>query len=188
VSTPPDKLSGGVDTRVHGGGHGCPGAPDNGVLVTTTEPSIEPSLPPPAPDRATRPYSLGGGGDLVYSKTLTPAQRKALGDRLAALARDQAQQILDELSGRMAIAQVKNPIRYCATLIERMQRGEFLPELGLKVVDARQAEVERVAALARVEKASVGESRSGPQEIPVRFREAMERIFSRSSVHSKKVH
>src|SRR5271167_4531158 len=25
VDTPPDNLSGGVDTRVQGGGHGCPG-------------------------------------------------------------------------------------------------------------------------------------------------------------------
>ena len=54
----------------------------------------------------------------------------------------------------MAIAQVKNPLRYCATLIERMQRGEFLPELGLKVGDTRQAEFARVAALARIEKVS----------------------------------
>jgi len=88
----------------------------------------------------------------------------------------------------MAIAQVKNPLRYCATLIARMQRGEFLPELGLKVGDAREAEVERRAELARIQKISTIGSRSEPREIPIEFREEMERILPRSSVHSKKRH
>src|SRR5271165_882422 len=190
VDTPPDKLSGGAWTPVAGGsGHKCPGVPDTHVLVTTIEPSLEPPLPPPAPDRTTGPCppaSSGGGGDLLYPNNLTPRQRQALQDRLAALTEDQAQQILDELSGRMAIAQVKNPLRYCATLIARMQRGEFLPELGLKVGDAREAEVERRAELARIQKISTIGSRSEPREIPIEFREEMERILPRSSVHSKK--
>ena len=100
------------------------------------------------------------------------------------LNRAQAQEVLDELSGRMAIAQVRNPLRYCTTLIERMQRGEFLPELGLKVGDARQAE--REAELARIETISVSRSRAEPREVPIEFREAMERILPRSRVLSKK--
>src|SRR5208282_2428015 len=149
-------------------------------------------LPPPAPDRTTGPCppagSGGGGGDLLYPKNLTPRQRQALQDRLAALTEDQAQQVLDELSGRMAIAQVKNPLRYCATLIERTQRGEFLPELGLKVGDARQAEVERRAELARIDRISVVQPDPQPREIPIEFRETVERIFPRSSALSKKGH
>lgn len=180
-----------MDTRDPGGGHGCPGPLDTGVLVTTTEPSIEPSLPPPAPDRtigSCPPESRddGGGGDLFYPKTLTPAQRHALQDRLAVLTGDQAQQILDELSGRTAIAQVNNPIRYCAALIERMQRGEFLPELGPKVGDARQAEVARRGSLMRMEELSAIESRREPREIPIQFREAIERLLPKSSTFSKK--
>ena len=101
---------------------------------------------------------------------------------------DQAQQVLDELSGRMAIAQVKNPLRYCATLIERMRRGEFLPELGLKVGDARQAEVAHRAEVVRIETISASGSRPELREIPIEFRETMERIFQRSSAISKKGH
>lgn len=92
---------------------------------------------------------------------------------------DQAQQVLDELSGRMAIAQVKNPLRYCATLIERMRRGEFLPELGLKVGEARQAEV------AQIEKVSATTPRSEPREIPIQARETFERLRSSSRARSK---
>jgi hypothetical protein len=124
---------------VEGSGHLCPGGPDTHVLGTTTEPSIEPSLllPPPSQHRIPSQYPRCSGGDLCYPKSLTPAQRDALQDRLRVLTHDQAQQILDELSGRLAIAQVKNPLRYCAVLIKRMQRGKFLPELGLHVADAR---------------------------------------------------
>jgi len=187
VDTPQDNLSGGPRTPMAGGrGQPCPGAPDTRVLATTTEPSIEPSLPPPAPDRATRPCAPVGGGssDLLYPKTLTPRQSQALQARLIVLNHAQAQEVLDELSGRMAIAQVRNPLRYCTTLIERMQRGEFLPELGLKVGDARQAE--RQAELARIETISVSRSRAGPREVPIEFREAMKRILPRSRVLSKK--
>jgi hypothetical protein len=192
VDTPPDKLSGEPWTPVAGGsGQGCPEAPDTRVLVTTIEPSLEPPLPPLAPDRTIGPLprvGSGGGGDLLYPKNLTPRQRQALQDRLAALTEDQAQQVLDELSGRMAIAQVKNPLRYCATLIARMQRGEFLPELGLKVGDTRQTELARVAALARTEEISAVESRTKLREVPIEFREAVDRILPRSSARSKQRH
>jgi hypothetical protein len=193
VDTPPDKLSGGPWTPVAGGsGHKCPRVPDTRVLVTTNEPSFEPSLPlpPPAPDRTTGPYppGSGGSGDLLYPNGLTPRQRHALRDRLAVLTDDQAQQVLDELSGRMVIAQVKNPLRYCATLIERMQRGEFLPELGLKVGDARQAEAAHRAEVVRIETISANGSRPELREIPIEFRETMDRIFPRSSAISKKGH
>ena len=190
VDTPPDKFSGGMVIRGQGDGYRCPGALVTGVLQTTTEPSFEPSLqpPPPAPHRTLGPSPPGGGGDLIYPKGLTPAQTQALQERLAVLTQDQAQQILDELSGRMAIEQVKNPVRYCAALIERMERGEFSLELGLKVGDARLVEVARRAELARIDRIGVDELGPQPREVPIEFRETMERIFPRSSALSKKRH
>lgn len=178
VDTPPDKLSGGTRTaEVGGSGHPCPGAPDTDVLGTTTEPSIEPSLLPlPAQHRMPSHYARCGGGDLCYPKSLTPTQRQALLDRLAVLTQDQAQQILDELSGRQAIAQVRNPLRYCAVLIKRMQRGKFVPELGLTIADARQAEVGRHAMLARIESVAAIESSSLRRALPLRQREAIQRM------------
>ena len=183
VDTPPDKLSGGTWTPMEeGDGHPCPGAPDTVVLRTTTEPSIEPSqlLPPPSPRRMPAQDSQGGGGELCYPKSLTPAQRLALRDRLAVLMHDPAQQILDELSGRLAIVQVKNPLRYCAVLITRMQRGRFLPELGLKVAEARAAEIGRHAVLARIKKITAIES-AQRRALPPRQREAIRRMRTISS-------
>jgi len=198
VDTPPDKLSGA--SAVHGrrkvtgdqgtwtpavGGPGppCPGAPDTGVLVTTTEPSLEPSQPPPpAPDRALEPEPAGGGGDLCYPKNLTPRQRQALQERLTVLNRDQAQQILDELTGRMALAHVKNPLRYCATLVVRMQHRAFKPELGLNIADRRQAADAQRTAREQIEKSVTG---CGPVELPLTFREQMRRIRTNASAHSK---
>ena len=189
ISTPQDNLAGEPRTPVSGApGHRWPGALATVGLVTTTEPSIEPSQPlQPAPQRTIGPAPPGGGGgDLIYSKGLTPTQREALRKRFAVLAHDQAQQVLDELSGRMAIAQVNNPIGYCAALIESMQRGEFSPELALQVGDARQAEAARRAELARIKQSLVIESRSEPREIPIQFREAFERLRRRSSALPKK--
>jgi hypothetical protein len=122
VDTPADKLSGGTRATVAvGGGQQRPGAPDTHVLGTITEPSIEPSLqPPPSRHQMSSLFPRNGGGDLWYPTNLTPAQRDVLSERLAGLTPDQAQQILDELSGRLAIAQVRNPLRYCAVLIKRV--------------------------------------------------------------------
>lgn len=188
VDTPPDKLSGWTWTPVvAGGGHPCPEAPDTVVLRTTTEPSIEPSqLPPPSPHRMPSQFPQCGGGDLCYPKSLTPAQRHALHDRLAVLTQDQVQQILDELSGRVAIAQVKNPLRYCAVLIKRMQRGKFFPELGLNVAGAREAEIARHALLARIVNVAAIESSAQRRALPPRQREAIRRIRTISSTRPRK--
>jgi hypothetical protein len=158
-----------------GGGHPCPGAPDTSVLGTITEPSLEPSLPPPSQQPAASHCERGGGGDLRYPKSLTPAQQHALRDRLSVLTHGHAQQILDELSGRSAISQVKNPVRYCSILIQRMQRGEFSPELGLNVAEARQAEVKRQAALTQAVQISAIESLSQPSELTGELRDAVNR-------------
>src|SRR5665213_4232790 len=98
IDTPQDNLAGApaihgreevVDDHAprtplaRGRGHPCPGAPDTGVLVTTTESSTEPSQPlPPAPDRTLESDAAGGSSDLFQPKDLTPGQRQALRDRL----------------------------------------------------------------------------------------------------------
>lgn len=192
VDTPPDKLSGGARTPVvEGGGRPWPGPPDTVVLRTTTEPSIEPSqLPLPASTSKRPPYPSrgtgGGGGDLIFSKDVTRRQRQALQERLTGMTHDQAQQILDELTGRMAIEQVKNPMRYCATLIKRMQRGMFVPELGLNVADAREGEIARHALLDRIEKIAVIESSDQRRALPPRQREAIRRMRTISSTLARK--
>jgi hypothetical protein len=124
----------------------------------------------------------GGGGDYFFPKGLNPSWRHALRPHLAALTPAAAQQVLDELAGRMAVTRVKNPVRYCAVLIERTRRGDFLPELGLGVADARQADIARQAERARFERAPVGGLTVDVTTLPKRLREALERARAKSNV------
>jgi hypothetical protein len=130
--------------------------------------------------------SRRGGGDLYYHNSLTPPQCDALYERLAGLTPGQAQQILDELSGRLTIAQVRNPLRYCAVLIKRLRYGKFSPELGLGVVDARHAEFGRQALRARFESVAAIEASTQGRALPPRQRDAIRRIRTISSACPRK--
>jgi hypothetical protein len=168
---------------VLGGGEAGPGGRssvtregDTAVLPrTTNEPSIE--SPPPQPGSggesdAIRPNT--GGGGFFFPKGLTPSQRHALQDRLAKLSCAEAQQVLDELAGRMAVTPVKNPIRYCAVLASRMKRGAFAAELGLKIADARQADC------APTKQMPPAEGQLDLTKLPRDVRETVERLRARA--------
>jgi len=119
----------------------------NRVRVTTTYPLFNPKPPQPCAARAppgrreTSAQCAGGrgGGDLCFPGGLTSTQRRGVSDQLAQLDPKIAQQLLDEIAGRMRVAQIRNPIRYCAALVSRWKRGEFAPELGLAVAEERCA-------------------------------------------------
>jgi len=125
-----------------GSGHGCPGAPDNAVRVTTTYPVFNP-IPllqrGGDADRADL-RSRSRGSDLCFPKALSTAQRQILAQHLSGLSIESAQQVLDELAGRMDATGVRNPVGYCARLVERYKRGEFQLEVGIAVAIKRQAE------------------------------------------------
>ena len=165
---------------VQGGGHEGPGkrsrmtgGMDSTVLPRTTiEPSYEPPpLHPHEQMHDAAPMPIGrSGDDLVFPKGLTPSQGKALRHSLASLATDAAQKVLDELAARMAVTAVKNPLRYCMVLIDRMNRGAFLPELGLKIADARQAE------FARLQQTPARPASAEVVKMPTQIREALTRM------------
>src|SRR5208283_1746483 len=141
---PPGQIVlGGNGQAAPGGRSSVTRGGDTAVLPrTTNEPSIE--SPPPQPGSGGESdevrVNTGSGGEFFFPKGLTPSQHHALQDRLAKLTSAEAQQVLDELAGRMGVTPVKNPIRYCAVLASRMKRGAFAPELGLKIADARQTD------------------------------------------------
>src|SRR5208283_516457 len=150
---------------------------DTAVLPrTTNEPSIE--SPPPRPGSGGESDAVrantGGGGEFFFPRGLTDSQRHALQDRLAKLTSAEAQQVLDELAGRIAVTPVKNPIRYCAVLASRMKRGAFAPELGLKIADARQAD------RAPTKQMPPAESQLDLTKLPMDVRETVERLRARA--------
>jgi hypothetical protein len=82
----------------------------------------------------------GGGRDWVFPEGLSAGQIDVLRGVLTSVHSSQVQPALDELAGRMKIARVTNPIRYCAALVERINRGQFRPELGIRIAERRAAE------------------------------------------------
>ena len=152
LGDPPDKLTRGVVTPDQGDRTPVTRGMANRVRVTTTYPLFNPKPPqrrapraPPAPPDRCETSAQGtggrgsGGGDLCFPRELTSTQRRGVSDQLAQLDPEIAQQLLDEIAGRMRVAQIRNPIRYCAALVSRWKRGEFAPELGLAVAEERCA-------------------------------------------------
>jgi hypothetical protein len=76
---------------------------------------------------------------LAFPRGFTPAQETAARRTLAA-AGEHAQALLDELAGRMALRPVANPLAYLRRLAECAARGEFHPEAGIAVAEARRRE------------------------------------------------
>jgi Helix-turn-helix domain len=178
----PDNTDRGRRTAVtRGDGQRWPGDPDTGVLVTTTEPCIEPTPQPLQAAGGVTETQDRGGGDLCFPKTVTRAQRQALRVHLAGLSSEDAQHVLDELAGRMQITAVKNPIRYCAALVGRLSRGIFTPELGLQVADKRLAETRREARLPDPLGATKTATHVQGSRLPENLRASLERMRARSN-------
>ena len=80
---------------------------------------------------------------LVYPARLCDNHREMAARYLSALAPDQRQPVLDELEGRFqAEGKGMNPVydelSFLHSLCKQMQRGKFLPNLGVKVRDRRR--------------------------------------------------
>ena len=93
-----------------------------------------------------QPISLPSDQALIYPPRLSENQ-KHLADRyLAMIDPDDRQLVLDELQGRLASEQkgmkpVYDELRFLHSLCKAAQQGEFVPNLGIKVVEARQERV-----------------------------------------------
>jgi hypothetical protein len=171
-------------TPVSGGrGRVRPGPPDMDVRLPTTDPLLDPT-PPPPPDRnasartADRLVSElpGGCGELSFPEAVSTAQRRTLGGHLYQLKFDDAQAIVDELAGRMVREKVFNPIRYCVAMIEKLKRGDFVPELGIPIAERRAAERLRDGVLRAQWKRTDSTSDTPRPGIPVSARAVFDRL------------
>lgn len=79
-----------------------------------------------------------GGGDLVFPKSLLPEERASASTLVSSLP-ECAQALLDELSARMDAGAIHaSPLSYLRGMVRRAQKGEFVPEMGLRVAAARR--------------------------------------------------
>ena len=120
-----DILTGAPDTDVAGECRGCHAPHDMGVApLTTSRTVIDPSPPPVAAvDEA---EERGGEITLSFPNALTGGERRAATVRLRQFPVPVAQQILDELNGRLARGDVKtSALAYLNGLIARAREGSF---------------------------------------------------------------
>jgi hypothetical protein len=93
-----------------------------------------------------RPSPLPEDQPLIYPPRLSDNQ-KHLADRyLATITPEDRQRVLDELQGRLASEQkgmkpVYDELRFLHSLCKAAQHGEFVPNLGIMVAEARQERV-----------------------------------------------
>lgn len=183
----PDKMTRGVDTHVQGPRTPLARGVDMRVLRTTNYPL---SNPPPLPRDAApsrgesrvepAAADVRGGRDLEYPTTLSPGQIGALNPLLAELDDESAQQVLDELAGRIKTSRITNPIGYCAALVARLKAREFTPQLGIRVAEERAARLQlqrRESALAHVAETH---RESAIRPLPEGLQAALERLRKRA--------
>jgi hypothetical protein len=141
---PPDKMSWGTDMYVRGLRTTVSRVADSDVLPLPTIYPLSNPRPPlqagPGEAGNDARSDAGGGRDWQFPEGLSAGQIDVLRGVLTELRRSQVQPVLDELAGRMKIARITNPIRYCAALVERIKRGQFTPELGIRIAERRAAE------------------------------------------------
>jgi hypothetical protein len=113
--------------------------PDDANVTQTTSEHINESKPL-QPDIE----SLGSSGcNLVFPKQLTQKEIEIASQKLAALPISQAQELLDELAGRLSTNSIRsNPLSYLRSLIVCAETGTFTPEVGVRVALAREKELE----------------------------------------------
>ena len=127
-----DILTGAPDMDVAGECHGCHQAHDMGVTPgTTSRTVIDQSLPPDATTSET--LACGGERKLSFPGALTAAERRVAKARLGKFPAPLAQQILDELNGRLARGEVRtSALAYLNGLIARAREGSFEASAELK--------------------------------------------------------
>jgi hypothetical protein len=76
----------------------------------------------------------------------------------------------------MNATHVRNPIGYFAALVVRIQRGDFTPELGVRVAEQRAAERQRQALIRDVACASSTAAHPAISALPQGIRSSLERM------------
>jgi len=93
---------------------------------------------------------------LEYPKGLSEIERAEARKKLANLPADLAQQLLDELAGRMKAGSIRiTPLTYLRGLVRRAGAGDFTPEVALQVADRRKRRRQNEAVLRQAEAAHV---------------------------------
>lgn len=136
-------------SKVEAEGHYSSGCSSDYKKTTTTTPTTNTYVDKKAFSESSSPGSLPTDQALIYPPRLSDNQ-KLLADRyLAMINPEDRQLVLDELQGRLSSEQkgmkpVYDELRFLHSLCKAAQKGEFVPNLGIKVVEARQERASHV--------------------------------------------
>jgi hypothetical protein len=122
----------------------------------------------------------GGSSDFHFPKSMSDAERRELGMHLRCLSHEQAQDVLDELAGRMEDTDVHNPIGYGAALARSAKSGKFQRQLGLKIAERRAAEQRHQARLSDSHTATDLSGSESPTLLPNGLRVRIEAIRAKA--------
>lgn len=106
--------------------------------LTTSTLTTQPQ--PAAVSEANQPTvdELRGGGELIFPNALLPEERPAA-QALVMRCPHLAQQLLDELAGRMSTNAIRaSPIGYLRGMVQRAHAGDFVLELGVRIAAGRR--------------------------------------------------
>jgi hypothetical protein len=114
---------------------------DTSVTQTTTEYISESKLPQP------NNFADCGGGNLTFPNQLSTKEVALAKIKLEQLQPELAQEILDELAGRLNANSVRSsPLSYLRSLVARAESGTFTPEAGVRVAATRERD-KKLAAM-----------------------------------------
>jgi hypothetical protein len=182
------KMTGRVFTHDQGACSPVPPPLVNGEQETTTGPVVYQTPPQPAfavgAAARVKQAHRGGCSQLCFPSMVSQAQRQELEKLVAGLTDDNAQQVLDELTGCMTSKQIRNPIRYCAALVASVLRSDFQPALGLAVADRRAADRQREARRLDSASAIVAAGERTGNQLPERLRAQLERMRARRAAEA----
>ena len=155
-----DKLSPASVTDDRTPGSRRPGPRDKHDKPRTINGSVtEPPQPPltentPIVSIKAEITDCGGGAScqIEYPRGLSKPERAEARKKLEKLPEDLAQQLLDELAGRMEIDTIRvAPLAYLRGLVDRVPTGTFTPEASLRIADKRKRQQQVKASQYRAE-------------------------------------
>ncbi|MGQ4582476.1 hypothetical protein [Lysobacter sp. F60174L2] len=90
---------------------------------------------------------LQGGTPLEWDSSIPVAAREALEPLLQQLPGPQAQQVADEVAGRLQTHAVRGSVtRYARSIVQRALAGQFVPSAGVGIAELRARRVQEAAA------------------------------------------
>lgn len=171
---PRTSCPGGAASAVQGERTTLSGGPGQNGPGNHDLPPIAPTTTPTPTSSSHESQSVSGG--LYFPSRTSVTQQQAIQKQLANVAPNVAQQILDELAGRLAVGNVRDPVRYANELVRRALRGTFEPELGAKIARERAAGRQRDRRSENQVSAAVDASDAPIAPLPDELRLPIERM------------